>query len=376
MRICIDGRLSRLPGGTGVSTYGRGLAATLAALGHRVEPLVEGGGGGRAATWLSAARPGAWRAPLIDGRRVAGAVFRAAQIRFDLRRTLLPVRDAADPPTLMHWTYPLPLRFAAVPNVYTIHDLIPLLHPGLSPVSGQRMGRLLRCVTAAAAHIVTVSECSRREIIETLGLRPDQVTNTYQAIVDTRPADAALARALRAFGLEPGGYLLHVGSVEPRKNVRRLIQAHRDSRIRRPLVIAGPDGWRAEEELAEAGSGVLRLPWVARPELVALIAGARCVVVPSLAEGFGLVVAEAMTLGTAVLCSAYGALNEIAGGAAHLVDTSDIAALAASIATLDRDDGAIQALVAAGSVRAQAFTPAAHADLLRPVYARLRDEQL
>lgn len=371
MRICIDGRLARQHGGTGVSTYGKGLADTVDAIGHRVDLLVDGGKGGRASAWLGAVRPGDWRVPLTEGRRVGGAVFRAAQIRFDLRRTLLPVCDTADPPALMHWTYPLPLRFAAVPNLYTIHDLIPLLHPGLSPISGKRMQRLLRCVTAAAAHIVTVSECSRQEIIDVLGVPPDRVTNTYQAVVDTRPDPAALARSLHALGLEPGGYVLHAGSVEPRKNVRRLIQAHRESRSRRPLVIAGPDGWRAAAELAEAGPEVIRLPWVARADVVALIAGARCVMVPSLAEGFGLVVAEAMTLGTAVICSAHGALREVAGGAARLVDAADTAAWATMLASLDIDDDAVDALVAAGRLRAQTFTPAAHADKLRPLYARL-----
>lgn len=371
MRICIDGRLARQHGGTGVSSYGKGLANTVAALGHLVEPLVDGGKSGRASAWLGAVRPGEWRVPLTDGRRSGGTVFRSAQIRFDLRRTLLPVCDTADPPALMHWTYPLPLRFAAVPNLYTIHDLIPLLHPGLSPISDKRMRRLLGCVTEAATHIVTVSECSRREIIDVLGVPPDRVTNTYQAIVDTRPNPAALAQTLNVLGLTPGGYVLHAGSVEPRKNVRRLIQAHRESRSRWPLVIAGPDGWRAATELANAGPEVIRLPWVARADLVALIAGARCVLVPSLAEGFGLVVAEAMTLGTAVICSAHGALREVAGDAAQLVDAEDTAAWTAMLASLDRDDDAISALVAAGNLRAQNFTLAAHADRLQPLYARL-----
>ena len=369
MRICIDGRLARQHGGTGVSTYGKGLADTVAALGHQVEPLVASGESGRAGAWLGAVRPGEWRVPLTDGRRDGGAVYRSAQIRFDLRRTLLPVCDAANPPTLMHWTYPLPLRFTAVPNLYTIHDLIPLLHPGLSPVSGERMRRLLDRVTEAAAHIVTVSECSRREIIDVLGVPPDRVTNTYQAIIDTRPDPATLVRSLTALGLESGGYVLHAGSVEPRKNVRRLIQAHRASRSRRPLVIAGPDGWQAAAEMIDAGPDVIRLPWVARADLVALIAGARCVLVPSLTEGFGLVVAEAMTLESAVVCSGHGALQEIAGDAARLVDAENTAAWAEMLANLESDDDAIDALVAAGRLRARMFTKTAHAERLRPFYA-------
>ena len=375
MRICIDGRLARRVGGTGVSTYGAGLAATVAGLGHHVEWLLEGRTGGRASVWHRAARLGAWPVPLDSGAggggdRVAGDLFRAAQIRFDLRRSLLPVRDRADPPTLMHWTYPLPLRFDGVPNLYTIHDLIPLLHPSLTPVPQRRMERLLRRVMETAAHVVTVSEASRREIIDTLRLPPERVTNTYQAITDERPDAATIARALAAVGLEPGGYVLHAGSVEPRKNVRRLIAAHRASRSRRMLVIAGPDGWRAGGEMEEAGPEVLRLPWAPRALLVVLIAGARLAIVPSLAEGFGLVVAEAMTLGTPVLCSDRGALAEIAGGAARLVDPVDTAALAAAIAELEEDDDALDSLVAAGRQRATLFTPAAHGARLEPLYYR------
>ena len=358
-----------MSGGTGVSVYGSALAETVRSLGHDVEWLTSARTGGRWATWRGALRPGAWPVPLGDAGRIAGDAFRSAQVRFDLRRSLLTVRDRRCPPALMHWTYPLPLSFADVPNLYTVHDLIPLLHPALSPVPQRRMERLLHRVLAAAAHVVTVSEASRREIIDTFGLPPDRVTNTYQTVVDRQPGPAALADTLRTLGLEPGGYVLHAGSVEPRKNVRRLIRAHRESRIAHPLVIAGPDGWRAEQELEAAGPGVIRLPWVARPLLVALIAGARFVVVPSLAEGFGLVVAEAMTFGTAVICSQSGALAEVAGNAAKLIDPADTASLAAAMSELDADDIARESLVTAGRARAALFSPRAYADRLRPLYA-------
>lgn len=369
MDICIDGRLAAMSGGTGVSVYGAALAETVGLLGHVVEGLVEGRRSTRFDAWRGALRPGAWPVPLVDGARVGGSLFRSAQIRFDLRGSLLSVRDRADPPAVMHWTYPLPLRFAGVPNVYTVHDLIPLMHPELSPVPQRRMNRLLREVVAAASHIVTVSEASRREIIEFFGLSPDRVTNTYQAVIDQRPSEAVLAQALGDIGLEPGGFVLHAGSVEPRKNVGRLIRAHRESRIARRLVIAGPDGWQAAQELQEAGPGVMRLRWVARPLLIALIAGARFVVVPSLAEGFGLVVAEAMAMGTAVICSDRGALAEVAGGAARFVNPDDTEALAAAMADLDADDATLETMVAAGRCRAALFSPGAYADRLRPVYA-------
>lgn len=368
MRVCIDGRLATMVGGTGVTTYGAALAETVQGVGYRLERLVEGRAGGRLGVWAGAVRPGEWPAPLVGDRRIVGEAFRAAQVRFDMRGSLLSLSARSDRPGLMHWTYPLPLRLREVPNIYTVHDLIPLLYPELSPLPQRRMTRLLRRIVDTATHVVTVSEASRREIIEVLGVAPDRVTNTYQAVVDVRPDNITLAHTLGNLGLVPDGYILHAGSVERRKNVQRLIQAHRESRSVLPLVIAGPDGWKSAEEMEGAGGGVIRVRWVNRPVLVSLIAGARVVIAASHAEGFGLLVAEAMALGTAVICSNRGALAEVAGMAARLVDPCDTAALATAIADLSLDDAAIHKLVAAGYRRANLFTQTAYATRLRALY--------
>lgn len=371
MRIGIDARLATQPGGTGVSTYGAALAETVRAIGHEVEPLIESGRGSRMRVWRDAVRPGAWPTHRTDNGRVAGDVFRAAQVRFDLSGRLRQLHAPNDPPTLMHWTYPLPLHMRDVPNLYTVHDLIPLLHPELTPVQCRRMTRLLHRVTAAAAEIVTVSEASRQEIITVLGVSPERVTNTYQAVLDPLPSPATIDRVLQPLGLQRGCYALHAGTVERRKNVGCLVAAHQASRTRLPLVIAGPDGWCAREELAGAGPELRRVPWLERRSLTALLAGARIVVVPSLAEGFGLPVAEAMTFGVPVICSDRGALAEVAGGAARLVCPTDIAAIAAAIAELSTNDAAAETLIAAGRRRAALFTRDAYAARLRPLYARL-----
>jgi len=376
MRIAIDARLATQPGGTGVSTYGAALADTVRAIGHEVEPLVEGSRGGRMRVWRDAVRPGAWPTHRCEDSRVAGDVFRAAQVRFDLSGRLLQLQALNDPPALMHWTYPLPLHMQGMPNLYTVHDLIPLLHPELTPVSRRRMTRLLRSVTAAAAEIVTVSEASRQEIITVLGVPPARVTNTYQAVLDPHLSPATIDRVLRPLGLQRGCYVLHAGTVERRKNVGRLVAAHRASRTRLPLVIAGPDGWCAREELADAGPELRRVPWLERGLLTALLVGARMVVAPSLAEGFGLPVAEAMAFGVPAICSDRGALAEVAGDAARLVRPTDIAALAAAIAELSTDDAAAEMLIAAGRRRAALFTRDAYAARLRPLYARLAQSWL
>ena len=369
-QVCIDARDLLQRHGTGVATYAQGLADCLAGAGLTVERLVEAGAPGRLRRWMAALPRGTRPAPPSGpGLRASPDVFRTAQVHFDIHRRFMALRDAA-PPGLMHWTYPVPLRFAGAPNIYTVHDVIPLQHPGLSPVSPARLRRLLRGVGRAAAHVVTVSEASRTAILAATGWPADRVTCTLQSVsvLDAAPNRDALAA--HALDVQPGGYFLCCGAIEPRKNIARLIEAHRASGVATPLVLAGPDGWRAVEELRGAGPLVRRVPWLPRPALVALMAGAKAVLMPSLAEGFGLPVAEAMALGVPALASRGGALEEVAGDAALLADPLDVRALAGAIAALDGNAGLRAGLVERGLRRSAAFTPAAYARRLLEVYRR------
>ena len=374
-RVCIDARGLLTRHGTGVATYAAGLAECLAGAGLSVERLAESGEHGRLRRWMAAVPPAARAAPVVGpGLRASPDVFRTAQVFFDLHRRFLPLRDAS-PPGVMHWTYPVPLRFVGVPNVVTVHDVIPLQHPGLSPVSPTRLRRLLRGVGRWAAHVVTVSEASRAAILAETGWDPARVTSTLQS-VSVSPDACDPAAVARRLGLHPGGYFLCAGSIEPRKNIARLIAAHAASGVAAPLVLAGPDGWRAAEELRGAGPGVRRVPWLPRAELVGLMAVAKAVLMPSLAEGFGLPMAEAMALGVPTLASRGGALEEVAGGAALLVDAGDVRDMAGAIAALDGDAGLRAGLVAQGLRRAAAFTPAAHARRVLGVYVGLKPPAL
>lgn len=374
-RVCLDGRSLGLRHGTGVAAYAGSLAAHLPGAGWGVDVLRDDGPPhGRTRRWLGAAWPGASHAvpaapPAGFGHAWAAPdVFRRAQVFFDIHRRMMPVH-ATSGPGLVHWTYPLPLWMHGISNIYTIYDLIPLLHPALTPIAPARFGRLLRAVVRRADHIVTISEAVRADIVRHLGVDPSRITNAYV------PVDVS--------GAGPGrvcGHFLVCGTVEPRKNIARLLAAYRESGVRAPLVLAGPDGWRAAESLAGteirpleampdgAQGGVWRAPWLPRPALLALMRDARAVLFPSLAEGFGMPVAEAMALGVPVLTSRGGATEEVAGGAALLVDPHDTTALAAGIAALDRDADLRGRLRAAGLARAGAFSAAACAAKVAAVY--------
>ena len=329
-----------------------------------VDPGVESMKRTRPGRALRALRPWARRAACAPTGIHVPDLFREAQVFFNIHHRLMQVR-CEGPPGIVHWTYPVPIQLAGWRNVYTVHDAIPLLHPELTPIRQRRHARLLAHVAAAADRLVTVSDAARRDIEAALGCRPGLVVNLGQAV------DVAGCRAALPAGLRPGGYFLCCGTIEPRKNIARLLAAHHASRSTRPLVLAGPDGWQAEEIIAGAppGTAFIRLGHVPQATLLRLIADARALLMPSLAEGFGLPVGEAMTLGTPVLTADTGALAEIAGGAALLVDPRDTMQIADAIRRLDRNDALVAALAAAGRARAPFFGQAGYSARLRAFYA-------
>ncbi|HEX7853223.1 MAG TPA: glycosyltransferase family 1 protein [Sphingobium sp.] len=377
VQVCVESRMLHDPSGTGVATYARVLSRCLEAAG--AEPLIldDGRASGpvrrsRVMRWLSAARgtgrvaavqsPSAEDAPM---QWLAPDVFREAQVFFNLHGRLLPVQFDL-PPEVMHWTYPAPLHVVGAKNLYTIHDLIPITHPELTPIPGERHGAILREIARQAHGLVTVSETVRMQVIQHLEMPADRVTTTLQAVETPLQSDPPLPPLLRS-----GRYFFFCGRVERRKNLARLAEAHADSGTKLPLVIVGPevDGEEALELLLGDFPGIVRIPWIPRQELIGMMRRARALLFPSLAEGFGLPIAEAMTLGCPVLTSSGGAAAEIAADAALLVDPSDLDALTGAIGLLDRDDALCTQLRGAGFTRGRAFTTEIYARRLGALYA-------
>ena len=369
--LCTDARMLGRSG-SGVATYAAALRRAQLTLDPAGRLLTDPGGGGRAGRWGSALWPGTRTAVSVDegsGQTdfTKRGLFRLAQVWFDVHRRLLPVR-VPGPPGIMHWSYPVPLRLVGWANLYTVHDAIPLVAPELTPISRRRHARLLRGIAAEASHLVTVSAAARDEVTNALGLNSTQVVDCGQG-VEALPAVAPLPADLRA-----GGYLLTVGSVEPRKNLTRLVEAWQVSGTALPLVLAGGDGWRSDSIGLDARPGLVRLGEVSPATLGALLAHARALLMPSLAEGFGLPVVEAQAVGTAVLTSNRGALAEVAGAAALLVNPLDVGAIACGIRALVEDDALAAQLVATGRVNAGRFTPERFAERLASLYAQVEEE--
>lgn len=363
--LCTEQR--HIAEGTGVSTYAQAVAEAQRALDPDSTVLISCGELARWQRWAGALWPRSLAAHWGGSNCISASdPFRRAQVAFDLWRQPLSIRLPGRP-GIMHWSYPLPLRAAGWRNVYTVHDLIPLLHPDLTSISSDRHGRLLRTILGRADLIVTVSDVSRTEIINSLGCAPHRVVNCGVAVSRADNIDPP------PVGLRSGGYLLVLGSVEPRKNIPRIAAAFEKSGVPLPLVIAGPSGWQAEVIMSDVGTapGIIRLPWLDKDARTALIAHARALLMPSLAEGFGLPVIEAMAQGVPVLCSATGALAETAGGAALLVDPTDTEALSIAISRIAANEDLRAMLRKAGHFNAARFAPANFASSLKEAYRHL-----
>ncbi|MBD8554477.1 glycosyltransferase family 4 protein [Rhizobium sp. CFBP 8762] len=295
-------------------------------------------------------------------------------------------------PDIMHWTYPLPVRMPGAANIYTLHDLVPLRLPFTTLDVKRRYFKLMQRIVRKADHIVTVSETSRNDIINLLGCPERKVSNTYQsveipAVYANKTPEVVKREVEGAFGLPYKNYFLFYGSIEPKKNIGRIIEAYLASKVEGPLVIVGAQAWRSEEELRlvnettnryleQIGNVTLlrdrirQFDYAPFPLLVSLIKGAKALVFPSLYEGFGLPVLEGMLLGTPVITSTEGATLEVAGDAAFMVNPYDARALADAFVEIDRNEGLRDRLSTAGVKQAALFSPEKYRERLADVYAR------
>lgn len=423
--VLIDGYNLAMAKGTGIATYARNLCEEVSGLGHDVsvlygqriaeeddpllreiaffDPLELPKGKFRKA--LRAIRSGA-RSPFelrpreldLSGKVVPHAfagrlptcdrifngddLFHRANAGFAIGRgfSRVDLRGAVD---LAHWTYPLPIEVKNAANIYTMHDLVPLRLPYTTLDNKRAYHKLVKQIADRADHIVTVSECSRRDIIDLLGVPEDKVTNTYQSVA--LPDDALQFSDEEVGRIVEGGfdvghreYFLFWGSIEPKKNIHRMIEGYLASGVETPLVIVGAQAWKSEEELrlvkntGNVGkSRIIQLSYCPQGTLINLIRGAKAALFPSLYEGFGLPALEAMTLGTPVIGSNTGSLPEVIGEAGLQVDPYNSKAIADAFKQMDSDEGLRAELSAKGAAQAQLYSPSAYRKRLDALYARL-----
>ncbi len=429
--ICIDGFNIALAKGSGIATYGRNLLSTLDRLGMNGQVLY-GPAAKRSnsnvvneAALVDADKPPtklkkferfrrtfatrfgqtAWPItpsgeivwPSRGGGRPEATAYWAVQDLFHVANRSFNAYGKETPvafeassqirrPDAMHWTATVPLYARDVPNIYTIHDLIPLRLPHTTMDDKATYMALCQMIARRADHIAVVSETTRQDVIRMLGVSEDRVTNTYQAVdlpqaLTSRSQADVTVELEGVFNLGWKDYFLHFGAIEPKKNLGRIVEAYLASGVETPLVIVGGRAWLDEGETAllnqvmkdggPSAQRIRRYEYMPFSLLLSLIRGAKATLFPSLYEGFGLPVLESMALSTAVLTSTGGSLPEVAGDAAISVDPYDVQAMTRGLRALDADEALRDDLVRRGLVQSAKFSVQAYEGRLSEMYGRL-----
>jgi glycosyltransferase involved in cell wall biosynthesis len=250
-----------------------------------------------------------------------------------------------------------------LPQLFTVHDLSYLTHPQLHTRENVDLCTAnLDKARRANATFLAVSEHSKRDLVRRLGINPGQIRVVPNSYDDRRfrPGLEEDVEDIRITYHLPKAYFLFVGSLEPRKNLATLLAAVTEHDVGLPLVISGAKGWRNEDirkRIQAASDRVETLGYVSDEDLPALYAGARALIYPSLYEGFGLPLLEAMACGTPVVSTRVSAIPEVVGEAGILLDDpTDASALAAALKRLAGDDAERARLSAAGLERTKLFS--------------------
>lgn len=267
---------------------------------------------------------------------------------------------------LFHATEHLLLPLRQIPTVLTVHDLIFRLFPEHHKrLNFWYLNATMPLYCRRADAIIAVSEATKRDLIRLYGVPAEKIAVIHEAAAPHfKPvAPEQIAAVRERYGL-PDHYILRVGTIEPRKNLERLLDAlqlvqHYDSTVR--LVVVGSKGWLYERFFkklhgSELRHAVVLTGRVQDTDLPAIYSGATLLVEPSLYEGFGLPLLEAMACGTPVVCSNTSSLPEVAGDAACYFDPRDSAAMAEAIGEVWRDGSLRDTMRHNGLVRAAQFS--------------------
>jgi glycosyltransferase involved in cell wall biosynthesis len=283
-----------------------------------------------------------------------------------------PVERATGPVDLIHATgLAMPPRSA--PLVVTLHDLAFVDHPEHFSHMGRRFFSSALGIIRSEADLVLCSSTATLERCAEIGLERGRL-RLVPLGVDVEPATQADVERTRATHGLDGRYVLWVGTVEPRKNLPTLLRAFAAVQTDAKLVLVGPQGWNEElgARLAELPPAVrervLVLGFVPHEDLGPLYAGATAFCFPSLLEGFGFPVVEAMAQGTPVVTSLGTSTEELAGDAGLLVDPRDADALADALGRVLADEALAARLGELGRARAAIYTWARSADLVLAAY--------
>lgn len=362
--------------GAGIGRYVRELVRALAARETSGEYRLFVAGARRGSLPLAPGPNFTWRPTRITPLWFARLWHRA--------QVPLPVEVFTGRIDLYHATdFTLPPTLPGTRTLLTVHDLSFVRAPETStPVLKAYLDKVVPRSVRRADHVLADSQATKDDLIALYGTPPEKITVLLSGVeARFQPVEdpAARRRVRERYNIPDGPYIFSIGTVQPRKNYARLAQAlaaldlrHRDAR----LVIAGGQGWldspiyRTIESLG-LGERVQFTGFARDEDLPALYSDAACMAYPSLYEGFGFPVLEAMACGTPVLTSTASSMPEVAGDAAILVDPYNVDAIRDGLERLLDDDALRADLAVRGRAQAQRFTWARAAEQLGRVYRKL-----
>ncbi len=275
---------------------------------------------------------------------------------------------------------PVDISKSGVRSVVTIHDLIFLDHPELYPAIDRQIYRAKSSMACEKAdHIIAISEQTKQSIIQHFGIPANKITVVYQScnpVFLETPSKEHLAQVKAHYQL-PEWYLLYVGSIAERKQTLQLVQAfHALNQPNLKLVLVGNGGSYKQKVLQyvithQLTDRVLFLQNIPTEDLPSIYRQALAVVYPSLMEGFGIPIIEAIHSGTPVITTAGGCFEEAGGDAAKYVPAGDVPALTNAFNEVTQSAELRQQMIAKGSAHARNFTPKTFADGVMGVYERV-----
>jgi len=415
--VLVDAYNLRLPYVTGVRTYAETLIRGLRMLGARVSVLWDSPSAatwpvgevvafdanrwvGRLAKFRTALELGTWGATAstvykskrvtipppgyefivdVDSLYTVPWCYEASNHIYHRLHKASKLRIRNEGVHVWHATYPIPIDVKGAIKITTVHDLVPIRMPYTTLDIKKDYYNLIMYSLYTSSAVFAVSEYTRRDILDVFpDCNPDKIIVTYQAVIKQDVSDDIVEITMRKFKLKPGQFILFVGTIEPKKNVGRLIDAYAGIDTDMPLVIVGRKGWLWEGEIRKLEfmfgrwyKKVLLLEHVTRTELYALYSAACCLAFPSLYEGFGLPTVEAMALGTPVVCSQVTSLPEVCGDAAVYVDPYDISSIRRGIESVIGDAELRKLLSCKGREQARKFSIERYAEVLRSAYSRV-----
>ena len=380
MRVAIDAHLlSDQQGyrGAGVSNYSAELLRALGAL-AREEAAAAGAAAPELTAYVHAAR---FTAPGIELVR-SHLPLENPLARIAWEQSLFPLELRRRRATLVHGLVNVLPLTAPCPGVVTVHDLAFVRTPAtMRPLKRLYLTALCRASVQRAAQVIAVSNQTAADLQRFWGTPPDRISVVHNGVASRfTPRCAEEQAAFRQRCGLPARYLLSLGTLEPRKNLEQLVRAFARWRTATAthdvkLVLAGAKGWRYTEifrtvEALGLTEQVIFPGFIPEDALPDWYAAATAFVYPSLFEGFGLPVLEAMACGTPVVCSQAPGLSEVAGDAALTFPPRDEAALTAALEMVVNQQGVRQELAARGRMQAARFTWRRSAEATLAIYRR------